>query len=120
MHDLANRIVNRPIQLTTDGHKVYLQAVESAFNEDINYTMLSKIYSSNQAETRYSPAVCIRLRNEDHRRNARPEARERRVHQTLRVTPAMQVGLADHVWEIDEIVGSGLTACCRFNAGAAS
>ena len=58
MHDLAARLAGR-MQLTTDGHKVYLEAVESAFNEDIDYAMLAKIYRSNQAETRYSPAQCI-------------------------------------------------------------
>src|SRR5262249_25880175 len=55
-HDLAARIANRPIQLTTDGHRVYLEAVESAFNEDIDYAMLQKIYRSNpEGESRYSP-----------------------------------------------------------------
>ena len=42
------------MQLTTDGHRVYLEAVESAINEDIDYAMLQKIYTSSQAETRYS------------------------------------------------------------------
>ena len=47
MHDLADRIETRPIQLTTDGHRVYLEAVESAFNEEIDYAMLQKVYRSN-------------------------------------------------------------------------
>src|SRR5712691_12498530 len=38
-HDLSDRLKNR-VQLTTDGFKVYLEAVESAFNEDIDYAML--------------------------------------------------------------------------------
>jgi IS1 family transposase len=59
MHDLASRLANR-VQLTTDGHRVYVEAVESAFNEDIDYAMLSKIYrAAGGPETRYSPAVCI-------------------------------------------------------------
>ena len=43
MHDLADRMAHR-IQLTTDGHRVYLEAVESAFNLDIDYAMLQKVY----------------------------------------------------------------------------
>lgn len=59
MHDLAERLTNR-IQLTTDGHRFYLEAVDSAFNVDIDGAMLAKIYvASSGPETRYSPAVCI-------------------------------------------------------------
>jgi hypothetical protein len=149
MHDLAARLANR-VQLTTDGHRVYLEAVESAFNEDIDYAMLSKIYQSNQAETRYSPAVCIgcetkvisgipdpkhvstsyverqnltmrmSMRRFTRLTNAFSKKLENhaamvalyfmyynfgRVHQTLRVTPAMEAGVSDHVWSIEEIVG---------------
>ena len=59
MDDLASRLANR-VQLTTDGHKAYLEAVESAFGADIDYAMLVKLYgSSNDSEKRYSPAECI-------------------------------------------------------------
>jgi hypothetical protein len=59
MHDLADRLANR-VQLTTDGHKVYLEAVESAFNLDVDYAMLQKIYGADpQPEKRYSPAKCL-------------------------------------------------------------
>jgi IS1 family transposase len=59
MHDLAGRLRNR-VQLTTDGHRVYLNAVESAFGSEIDYAMLVKMYGSDpQAETRYSPAECV-------------------------------------------------------------
>ena len=59
MHDLADRLANR-VQLTTDGHRVYLEAVESAFNEDIDYATLQKVYRSNpESECRYSTAACI-------------------------------------------------------------
>jgi IS1 family transposase len=151
MHDLAARIANRPIQLTTDGHRVYLEAVESAFNEDIDYAMLAKIYrSSGDPETRYSPAKCIgcetkiiagtpdpkhvstsyverqnltmrmsmrrftRLTNGFSKKLENHAAMVSlyfmyynfgRVHQTLRVTPAMEARLSDHVWSIEEIVG---------------
>ena len=56
MHDLAERVSNR-IQLTTDGHRVYLEAVESAFNLDVDYAMLQKVYGADpDAARRYSPA----------------------------------------------------------------
>jgi hypothetical protein len=151
MHDVAARVVTRPIQLTTDGHRVYLEAVESAFNEDIDYAMLQKVYRSNpEGDTRYSPAACIGCQtkvisgtpNEKHistsyveRQNLTMRMSMRRftrltnafskklenhaamvalyfmyynfgrVHQTLRVTPAMEAGLANHVWSVEDIVG---------------
>jgi len=55
--DLASRLANR-VQLTTDGYKVYLEAVEGAFGCEIDYAMLAKMYESSQEETRYSPARC--------------------------------------------------------------
>jgi IS1 family transposase len=59
MRDVASRLTNR-IQLTTDGNRVYVNAVETAFGSDIDYAMLHKIYASQDAEDerRYSPAVC--------------------------------------------------------------
>lgn len=58
--DLASRMAGR-VQLTSDGHKMYLQAVEEAFGGDVDYAMLQKIYGGGptDAEHRYSPAVCI-------------------------------------------------------------
>jgi IS1 family transposase len=56
--DLASRLANR-VQLTTDGHRAYLEAVEGAFGSEIDYAMLVKLYASTQEETRYSPAECI-------------------------------------------------------------
>ena len=55
--DLASRLANR-VQLTTDGNKVYLEAVEGAFGCEVDYAMLVKMYESTQDETRYSPARC--------------------------------------------------------------
>src|SRR5690348_9542201 len=151
MADLAPRLANR-VQLTTDGHRVYLNAVEDAFAGDVDYAMLIKQYGAPQGqqdERRYSPAECtgtIKQRVQGH-----PDARhvstsyvERqnltmrmsmrrftrltngfskkleshvasvalhymhynfcRIHQTLRVTPAMQAGVSDHVWEIHELI----------------
>jgi len=63
MRDVASRISNR-IQLTTDGHRVYADAVEDAFGSEIDYAMLVKIYgaSNENPESRYSPASCIGCR----------------------------------------------------------
>jgi IS1 family transposase len=145
--DLASRLTHR-IQLTTDGLRAYLEAVEGSFGADIDYAMLSKLYASSQEETRYSPAECVGIERKviagnpdfEHvstsyveRQNLSMRMGMRRftrltngfskkvenhaysvalyfmhynfarVHRTLRVTPAMEAGIADHVWEIEEI-----------------
>ena len=148
MRDLASRLANR-VQLTTDGHRVYLNAVDAAFSREIDYAMLVKHYAATpEGEVRYSPAVCtgcekteIRGRPDpDHistsyveRQNLNMRMGMRRftrltnafskkvenhghaialfymyynfarIHQTLRVTPAMEAGISDHVWSIEEI-----------------
>src|SRR5205823_6256985 len=59
MSDVASRLKHR-VQLTTDGHKPYLAAVEDAFGADIDYATLTKLYGENtNDEKRYSPATCI-------------------------------------------------------------
>jgi len=59
LQDLASRLVNR-VQLTTDGHKMYLSAVEDAFHGSVDFAQLVKIYGADsEGEKRYSPAVCI-------------------------------------------------------------
>jgi IS1 family transposase len=59
MKDVASRVRGR-VQLTTDCHKAYLEAVENPFGGDIDFATLQKIYgASNEPETRYSPAKCI-------------------------------------------------------------
>lgn len=64
MHDLADRLRYR-VQLTSDGHRAYLTAVEEAFGADIDYSQLIKIYgNSPEAETRYSPCECIGAKQE--------------------------------------------------------
>jgi IS1 family transposase len=148
-HDLESRLANR-VQLTSDGHAVYLTAVDAAFGGDVDYAMLIKIYGADpQAETRYSPAKCIgaekkpKIGNPDskhistsyaersnltmrmHMRrfarltNAFSKKVENhaaaialhtmyynfvRIHQTLRVTPAMAAGVSDKLWEVSDIV----------------
>lgn len=62
MEDVASRLANR-VQLTTDGHKAYLEAVEGAFGADVDYAQLIKIYGEpagkkGTSERRYSPAEC--------------------------------------------------------------
>jgi hypothetical protein len=58
----GSRRANR-VQLTSHGHKAYLEAVEGAFGADIDYAILVKLYGeSPEAEKRYSPAVCIGAR----------------------------------------------------------
>jgi IS1 family transposase len=63
MRDVAGRVANR-FQLTTDGHRVYADAVEDAYGADIDYAMLVKIRgaSNDSPESRYSPASCIGCR----------------------------------------------------------
>jgi len=59
--DLASRLANK-VQLTTDGHKPYLEAVESAFGGDIDYAQLVKIYGASPTKNeqiKYSPADCL-------------------------------------------------------------
>jgi IS1 family transposase len=149
MKDCAARIRNR-VQITTDGHKAYLEAVEDAFGADIDYAQLQKIYGAvNDKESRYSPARCIgcemktvsgnpdpkhvstsfverqnlsmrmSIRRFTRLTNAFSKKVEHhaaavalwfayynfcRVHQTLRVTPAMESGISDHVWTIAELL----------------
>ena len=150
MQDVASRISTR-IQLTTDGHRVYADAVENAFGGDIDYAMLVKIYgaSNDNPESRYSPATCIGCRTGTlagipdpkhvstsfvERQNLSMRMGMRRftrltnafskklenhghavalyfmhynfcrVHKTLRVTPAMEAGLTNHVWTFEDLI----------------
>lgn len=150
MSDVAARLRGRA-QLTTDGYKPYLTAVEDALGADIDYATLTKIYGNDpEDEKRYSPAKCLGCEtkivagdpNPKHiptsyveRQNLTMRMSMRRftrltnafskkvenhaaavalyfmyynfgrIHQTLRVTPAIEAGIADHVWSIEEIVG---------------
>lgn len=56
--DLASRLKNR-VQVTTDGHQPYLQAIEGAFGCDVDYAMLIKLYGNPPDDRRYSPGECI-------------------------------------------------------------
>ena len=146
--DLAKRLRHR-VQLTTDGHNAYLLAVHNAFKGEIDYSVLTKHYSS-QGSGRYSPAVCTGISKATVRGNPDPDhistsyvERQNltmrmsmrrftrltnafskkvenltaavslhffhynfcRVHKTLKTTPAVAAGVADHVWTLDELIG---------------
>lgn len=149
MQDLSSRIVSR-FQLTTDGHHVYLTAVENTFGSEIDYAMLVKVYgAAPETETRYSPGriistqlsvitgapeprhistsyverqnltIRMSMRRFTRLTNAFSKKLDNlkhavalhfmhynycRVHSSLRVTPAMEAGLADHVWSLAELV----------------
>jgi IS1 family transposase len=73
MTDLASRLSHR-VQLTSDGFKPYLEAVDCAFGGDIDYAMLVKLYGAERpGEARYSPAVCIGCKHRPITGNPDPE-----------------------------------------------
>jgi IS1 family transposase len=74
MDDLRSRLSNR-VQLTTDGHRAYLDAVEGAFGGDVDYAQLVKLYGAvpESAKGRYSPAECIGARKEPVEGNPDPK-----------------------------------------------
>ncbi len=148
MLNLSSRLKHR-VQLTTDGLRSYLEAVEGAFGLDIDYAVLVKLYGAvPEGEKRYSPSKCIGAKrgmvagapDKDHistsyveRQNLTMRMSMRRftrltnafskklenlahavslhfmyynfgrIHQSLRVTPAMETGISDHVWSLEEI-----------------
>ncbi len=150
MNDLARRLAGR-VQLTTDGHRAYMQAVQGAFGDQIDYAMLHKLYGPPEGlpqERRYSPAVCtgidkrpitglpdpdkvstsyVERQNLTMRMGMRRFTRLTngfskkvenlshavalhymhynfaRVHATLKTTPAIAAGVADHKWTLYEI-----------------
>jgi IS1 family transposase len=62
MDDLQGRLSNR-VQLTTDGHKAYLEAVEGTFGGDVDFAQLVKMYGSTVSPAgRYSPAECTGIK----------------------------------------------------------
>ena len=76
MDDLASRLANR-VQLTSDGHRAYLEAVEGAFGADIDYAMLVKVYgASSESEKALQPGRVHRRGQASGRRRSRSEARQ--------------------------------------------
>jgi IS1 family transposase len=149
LRNLAPRLARR-VQLSTDGHKAYLIAVEAAWAfRPIDYGMLTKIYGDTTEAGKYSPGevigtvkekvmgnpdeslICtshaersnltmrMQMRRFTRLTNAFSKKLEChraavalhflhynfcRIHQTLRVTPAMEAGLADRVWGLDDLI----------------
>ena len=150
MDDLRARLAHR-VQLTTDGHAAYFEAVEGAFGGDVDYAQLIKLYGATgkEDERRYSPAECVGIRrkvvegNPDRRHistsfverqnltmrmsmrrftrltNAFSKKLENhahavalhiwwynfgRLHQTIKVTPAMEARVTDQLWEMADLV----------------
>jgi IS1 family transposase len=149
LQDVASRLANR-VQLTTDGHKMYLNAVVDAFADDIDYAQLIKVFGNDpEGQKRYSPAQCLGTKKEAligapdpahistsyiERQNLTMRMNMRRftrltnafskkienhmhsvalfymhynfvrIHQTLRVTPAMAAGVSHTLWSIYDIV----------------
>ena len=149
--DLSERVTDR-VQLTTDGFRFYIDAIERSFGSDVDFAQLVKLYGDygqHDAEAKYSPSPIIETivkvhqgnPDEDHistsyveRQNLTMRMMMRRftrltnafsktaanlkaavalhfayynfvrVHQTLRVTPAMEAGLSDHVWSVAELI----------------
>jgi hypothetical protein len=150
MDNLRPRLANR-VQLTTDGHKAYLVAVNETFGADVDYAMLVKLYAEPKGqgnERRYSAGECcgtrrrrivgnpikgdistshverqnltmrMSMRRFTRLTNAFSKKLENlghavalhfmhynyaRIHQSLRVTPAMEAGISDRVWSLEEI-----------------
>lgn len=91
MDDLRSRLANR-VQLTTDGHKAYLEAVEGAFGGDVDYAMLVKLYGeAPEAEKRYSPATCIGTRKRRIEGNPDPNAVSTSYVERQNLTMRMQM-----------------------------
>jgi hypothetical protein len=147
--DLKSRLTSR-VQLTSDGYRPYLAAVDTVFGDEVDYAMLQKIYGSDPVgEKRYSPAICLGARKQviagdpdpahistsyAERQNLTMRMHMRRftrltnafskklenlayqvalhqmfynfvrVHQTLRVTPAMAAGMTTRLWEVSDII----------------
>lgn len=146
--DLANRLTNR-VQVTSDGHRAYLEAMDAAFGDEVDYSQLVKIYGpAPEGKRRYSPPqfiksvktcctgspdmrhvstsfaeranLSIRMGNRRMTRltNAFSKKIENhvyamaiyfmhynfvRIHQTLRVTPAMAAGVTDKLWSLEDM-----------------
>jgi IS1 family transposase len=146
MEDLCSRLANR-VQITTDGHKAYIEAVGEAFGTEVDFGTLVKLYGTlphdkrqqfigsekktvlgkpdhKHTSTSYVERANLTLRMTNRRLTRKTNAFSKklynhrcsialglmaynfaRIHQTLRVTPAMEAGLTDHVWPYEEIVG---------------
>src|ERR1700756_4912105 len=147
--DLSRRLANR-VQVTSDGHRAYLEAVEAGLGAEVDYAQLIKLYGEvPHPAGRYSPAqiqgtktfcctgnpeprhistsyverqnltMRMSMRRFTRLTNGFSKKAENhghavavyfmyynfcRIHKTLRVTPAMEAGVTDHVWSMEELV----------------
>ena len=96
------------MQLTSDGHRAYLDAVEDAFGADVDYAQLLKLYGeSPEAEKRYSLTNAFSKKFESHVHMVALYTvwyNWVRIHKSLRVTPAMAAGLTDKLMGFEDIV----------------
>jgi IS1 family transposase len=88
--DLALRLANR-VQLTSDGHKPYLEAVEQSFGADIDYAMLVKLYGDAPSAGRYSPGECIGAK--PYRIEGRPDPAHISTSYAERANLTMRMGM---------------------------
>jgi IS1 family transposase len=158
--ELRGRVLGAP-QITSDGLKIYVEAIEAAFGSRVNFAQIMKTYAKDSADgasrddvrysrgrvTRSVKRVVIGAPDEDkistsyvERSNLTTRMQMRRftrltnayskrlehlqaaaalhfaaynftrVHMTLRVTPAMEAGLTDHVWSMEELITEALAA----------
>ena len=139
LYDLRQRLSHR-VQVTTDGHKAYVDAIDIVFNrDDLDYAVLKKVYANDElainAETimgdpalEYISTSGVERQNLTMRMSMRRFTRRTngfskkitnhahalalhylhynfcRIHQSLRITPAMAAGVADHLYNIGWIV----------------
>ena len=140
MADVASRLAHR-VQLTTDGHRAYLEAVDAAFATEIDYAVLVKLYGEPPAGAarpytvisgapdpqhvstsyveRQNLTMRMGMRRFTRRTNGFSKKVENlkravalhylhynfvRIHKTLRVPPAMEMGLTQQVWDIEDIL----------------
>ncbi len=89
IEDLALRLSNR-VQLTSDGHRPYLEAVEQSFGADIDCAMLVKVYGDAPGAGRYSPGVCVGA--EQHRIEGRPDPAQISTGYVERANLTMRMG----------------------------
>ncbi len=155
INDLWERIINRP-QISTDGYGPYIDAIDEAFADGVDFAQLVKNYSAEhsvQAARRYSPGHVVRVKRQvmsgqpDRRRistsyversNLTLRMQQRRftrltngfskklenhraavalyvshynlcrVYETIRITPAMALGVTDHIWTIGELIEAAM------------
>ena len=136
--DVRGRVINRP-QITTDALSAYADAIDRAFGGDVDYVMKNKKAGGypiqrghpdmTQVTTNHIERFNLSLRTQLRRHTRRTSGHSKkmdhhqsaialliasynftRIHETLRVTPAMEYGLTNHVWSVGELIEQALVA----------